>query len=144
MDLLSFWLFMDIRWSRRDYITGLPWYALRWLGVAGMTVMAVCNLFFALWSWWSPFLPLALASTAWGGEWVCRSVGVAMPFDAWTEPDGYAVFPSMPLLAIAPIPVLCAACLGGMTCVWVAVWAMLYLLLALACDIEWQSGYRYP
>ncbi len=144
MDLLSFWLFMDIRWSRHDYITGLPWYVLRWLGVAGMAVMAVCNLSSALWPWWVPFLPLVAALAAWVAEWVCRSAGVVMPFASWVEPDGYTVFPSMPLLAMAPVPVLWAACLGGMTRVWVVVWAVLYLLWVLACDAEWQGGYRYP
>lgn len=144
MDLLSFWLFMDIRGSRRDCITCLPWYVLRWLGVAGVVVMAVCNLSFVLWPWWVPFLPFVAALVAWVAEWVCRSVGAVMPFASWTEPGGYAVFPSMPLLAMTPVPVLWAACLGGMTRVWVVVWAVLYLLWAMACDVEWQGGYRYP
>lgn len=109
------WLTFDLRFGRRDYMTGLPWYAMRRLGVVGAAVMAVCNLFACLWPAWAPMSAYLLSLAAWLLEWLCRSTGVVMPFDAWSRDQGYCVFPAMHLavfIIIFSMPLLWAAGTG--------------------------------
>lgn len=63
-------------------MTGLPWYAMRRLGVAGAAVMAVCNLYARLWPAWVPMSAYLLSLAAWLLERLCRAGGHEDPVGA--------------------------------------------------------------
>lgn len=63
-------------------MTGLPWYAMRRLGIAGVAVMAACNLYARLWPAWVPMSAYALSLVAWLLERLCREGGHEDPVGA--------------------------------------------------------------